>query len=656
MCGIAGILAFNNHKLPFENIEPMTRSMKHRGPDDEGFAFFSGAESKVSIFGGNDTPKTVLDAGLSYTPRAVRAESIPANTHLTLGHRRLSILDLSPAGHQPLSTDDGRYWIVHNGEIYNFETIRKELENQGLHFSSNTDTELILKAYAVWGPECLKKFNGMWAFAIWDTKKKTLFCARDRIGIKPFYYMIHNQTFLFGSDIKSIIASGLYRPKPNMEGLYLAMAFGIAPRPRTAFANVYALEQAHWMRVHIDGHIENQRYWAIPVGTQKSNMGELEATEMLEERLKASIERRLVSDVPVGTFMSGGIDSTTISAIASDFQPGIKAFTLAYKDVPPDRNEVHQAVATASMHPLDHIVHWVDPVAPDDLHSRIAGYEEPCHGLSANYIISQLARDNGVKVVLNGLGGDELFAGYGWYSRIRFWRFTHGFAPLLSRIPLIYGKRRLRLLSMCAAKSADRFHTTQLAITMDAELHELFSDPNLKHINTPDILHEMYVGDLEFGDDLEAVSYMDIMNYIGNHHVHRSDQFTMAHSIEGRFPLLDHELVEAAFQIPSHLKKRGRQQKYILRKVAQKHIAPECLAMKKKGFALPVEQWLRGPLKPILEKKLQSLEKRAEICDGIPAKWFRQYQAGAKSPHQIWHLAALELWFETFIDRYEKAP
>jgi asparagine synthase (glutamine-hydrolysing) len=655
MCGIAGIINIREDEVQqIHSLQRMTNCMAHRGPDDEGFLLVD-KEGRNRSFYGDDTPVNdpVCSSVPGYPQFHIRS-AFRDLSQVALGHRRLSIIDLSPHGHQPMCTPDLRYWVVYNGEIYNFREIAVELNREGINLFGHSDTEVLINAYAKWGEGCLQKFNGMWAFAIWDNREKTLFCARDRIGIKPFYYTIQDGQFIFGSDIKTIIASNLYLPEPDMEGLYLAMAFGMAPRPRTAFKGLVALEQAHWMRVHLNGRIEKQRYWSVPVGTQKNDMSEGEAINLLEEQLIASVKRRLVADVPVGTFMSGGIDSTTISAIASELHPGIKAFTLAYESSAPELNEVQQAMATALMHPMEHVVHRVDSTGLYDLQSRIEGYEEPYHGLAANYVISQLVRDNDVKVVLNGLGGDELFAGYSWYSHIEKWRLLRSLKPFMNMIPPFSGRRWERLLSLSRASSADRLHTILFANSTDTELHELFSDPDLQEMNTPEVLHKMYADGLNFTDDIEAMSYMDIMNYIGNHHVHRSDQFTMAHSIEGRCPFLDHKLVEAAFRIPSRLKKHGRLQKYVLRKVAEKYIAPECLSMNKKGFGLPLKQWLSGPLKSLLEDKLKRLEMRNEIRDGVPDKWFREYQAGKRSSNQIWHLAALEMWFETFIDKGRK--
>lgn len=653
MCGIAGILSLDGGEaIQLPSVYRMTQAMIHRGPDDEGFLIIKRDSQAVALFG-DDTPQNyALTTGIAFYPKQAVKNAFDTPSILALGHRRLSILDLSPHGHQPMSTVDRRYWIVFNGEIYNYQEIGQELVREGVILQGHSDTEILLQAYVRWGEQCLGRLNGDFAFAVWDNTKRTLFCARDRIGIKPFYYTTQNNQLIFASDIKTIIASGMYKPEPDPQGLYLAMAFGIAPRPLTAFKDVKALEQAHWMRIYPDGRIEKQRYWQIPVGTVQPDMRVEEAVELLEERLTTAIRRRLVADVPVGTFMSGGIDSTTISAIAARLHPGIKAFTLAYEDTSPEMDEVPQAMATARMHPMQHIVHRVDPTESlSDLGAWVEGYEEPFYSLAANHAISKLVADNGVTVVLNGLGGDELFAGYGYYQRIPIWQAIKPFAALGRHLGPYLGRPGLLISKLSSVTTPDRLHTALFAQNEDRDLHELFRPIALRGIDTIETLHAMYADNLHFDDAVEAFSYMDVMNCIGNHHVHRVDQFTMAHSVEGRFPFLDHEVVELAFHMPAHLKMHKGILKYILRKVAKRHIAPECLTMKKKGFGLPLEQWMQGPLKLLVCKSLESLKQRDMIVPETVERFYAEYQTGRRSASHIWHLVALELWFERFIDR-----
>ncbi len=652
MCGIAGIINLQGNEKPqVEALQRMTNQMVHRGPDDEGFLLV-GKDNWVKPFLGDDTPVNALSSEnvIGY-PRKHIKSALKMASQVAFGHRRLSIVDLSPYGHQPLCTANKRFWIVYNGEIYNSREIAKQLEVEGIRMQGHSDTEVLINAYATWGKACLQKFNGMFAFAIWDNKEKILFCARDRIGIKPFYYTIQNGQFIFSSDIKTLIASGLYIPEPDMEGLYLAMAFGMAPRPKTAFKGIFALEQAHWLQVKLDGAIQKQRYWSIPIGTQNKYMKEAESIELLDEHLTASIKRRLVADVPVGTFMSGGVDSTTVSSIASRLHPGIKAFTLGYENTVPEMDEVAQAISTASLHPMEHIIHRVNPMdSLVDLNKWIEGYEEPFQGLAANYVISKLVKENDVKVVLNGLGGDELFAGYGWYGRISTWKMLMAVQPLGKILVPFSGKYKEKLNSLLNVKTADRLHSVLFSKFSDSELHQLFTDvAELKYMNSAEYVHKMYADGLEFSDDIEAFNYMDLVNYIGNHHVHRSDQFTMMHSIEGRFPFLDHELVEAAFSIPSHLKINGNIHKFVLRKVAEKYISPECLSMKKKGFGLPLGKWMKGPLRGTVKNEINDLKSLDFIESETIDKWYASYYVGRLQYQKIWHLTALSLWYKRFI-------
>ncbi|MCW8932675.1 MAG: asparagine synthase (glutamine-hydrolyzing) [Gammaproteobacteria bacterium] len=649
MCGIAGIFSLNGSGCSqVSALHKMTNKMVARGPDDEGFLLVN--NSICTSYYGADTPiNTSENKNIIGYPRENVENAYSCLSQVALGHRRLSIVDLTPHGHQPLCSTDQRYWIVFNGEIYNFQEIGKELEKLGVQFQGKSDTEILLNAYVKWGEACLDKLNGMFAFVIWDNQEKSLFCARDRIGIKPFYYTIQNQQFIFASDIKTIIASGLYKPEADTDGLYLAMAFGMAPRPKTAFKNVFALEQSHWMRIKFDGTIVKKRYWSLPIGSQECSMTEQNAIELLEEQLTTSIKYRLVADVPVGTFMSGGVDSTTVSAIAAKLHPGIKAFTLAYEDSEPEMDELPQAAATANMHPMEHII---KKVQYNDTISRldqiVAGYEEPHYGLAANQLISGVVKDNNVKVVLNGLGGDELFAGYGWYNKIKMWKLLRLLSPIVGHLPNILGRRVKSYSNMSNIKSADRLHSLLYAQSTDKQLQDLFLNYNIADIG--EYLHQFYVKDLTFSSDIESMSYMDLMSYIGNHHVHRIDQFTMSHSIEGRFPFLDHNLIEAAFRIPDQFKMHGNIQKYVLRKVAEKYIAPECLSMKKKGFGIPIQFFMRGELKNYVEDKIQHLIDRDTINPNTVNSLYQQYKNNQISAKRIWHLVMLEAWFEMFID------
>lgn len=650
MCGIAGILNLKNDMSRSASaIHRMAGAMVNRGPDDEGYLIAAKNNNSPKIFSGSDTP--YCKDSIPFYPVFPIQSSYNCDGHLFFAHRRLSIIDLSAHGHQPMSDDSGRFWIIYNGEIYNYLEIGKELEALGVRFAGDSDTEVLLYSYREWGPKALQKFNGMFAFAIWDNKKKELFCARDRIGIKPFYYTVRNNQFIFASDIKTIIASGLYKPEVNPEGLYHVMSFGVAPRPMTAFKDIYALEQAHWLRIDATGDIKKQRFWRVPVGTQETSMTENDAVELLHTSLYKSVKYRLIADVPVGTFMSGGIDSTTVSAIASKIHPGIKAFTLAFETEMDEFNELEQAKATAAMHPMDHIIRVVKPeIVFDHIMEMIGCYEEPFYSLSPNYIISQLVAENELKVILNGLGGDELFGGYGYYRWSGKFKLIQLLAPIMGFIRHV-DRRYERLYDIASAKSMDRIHTAIFSIETEHSKQNLFINKDVREFNSIETLHSLYVGDdVHFMDDFEAFSYMDIMNYIGNHHVYRTDKFTMNFSIEGRVPFLDHEFIEAVYKIPSKYKVHGKIQKYILRKVAEKLIHPSCLKMEKKGFSLPLKIWMAGPLKKLISEKLNRLMERNLFNSDKIRSCYRKFQSDNSLFYQLWHLVAVELWIELFFE------
>ncbi len=652
MCGIAGIVLTRGASGRYvDNLLKMADAMHSRGPDDEGYLVAGHESVPVEIYGGPDTP--VTDEVIDFYPDQQIGAAVDRTASVFLAHRRLSIIDLSAHGHQPMCTEERRYWVVFNGEIYNHKEVRSQLESEGVLFHGGSDTEVLLKAFRRWGADCVSRFNGMFAFVIWDDIEKKLYCFRDRIGIKPFYFTWVDQAFLFASDIATLIASGLYKPKEDIEGLYHALSFGVAPRPLTAFHGVYALEQGHWMVIDATGDVRKECYWKVPVGTQNPNMSEQEAIDLLDTELQRSIDLRLIADVDVGTFMSGGIDSTTIASLASMRHPGIKAFTLAFKS---DANldELAQAQEAAAKYGMDHIVKNIDDeTVIDDLEEIVTCYEEPFYDISPNYIISKLVAENQQKVILTGLGGDELFGGYPYYKWEQRWRLLSKVRPLLavaSHFPVV-GHLADRLYRIGKTKSGDDFATAVRSFVTDREKQKLFSSSEVKSFDTIDRVRELYVDDdVEFTSFMEAISYIDMVNYIGNHHVYRVDKFTMNFSIEGRIPFLDHELVEAAYRIPDKYKIADGQSKYVLRKVAQNYIPASCLEAKKKGFDLPTDRWLRGRLKSFTQEKLRALSERGVFSPKMIWKIYAEWKMRARSFRSVWELVSVEMWFEQFID------
>lgn len=653
MCGIAGIISFNQNAFHgAQSIHRMANAMIHRGPDDEGYLLGLSGQLPLKIAFGATTAN-IDEIPEQYRPRTDIENLYSEKGDIFLAHRRLSIIDLKPTGHQPMSIADGRYWIIYNGEVFNYQEIAQELIQHGVRLIGQSDTEVILHAYALWGEAALEKFNGMFAFAILDLEEKTLFCARDRIGIKPFYYTIQNNRFIFASDVKTLIASGLYKPEVNLEGLYHAMSYGVAPRPLTSFKDVFALEQSHWLKINIaNGQMVKQSYWQIPVNAQDHALSEQKAVELLDEALTRSVKYQLHSDVPVGTFMSGGIDSTTISAIASKHHPHIKAFTLGFEgEQAAYLNEVDEARATAAMYDMEHIVHMQKPEAIlDEINGCVKAYEEPFFSLSPNLIISKLVASHGIKVILNGLGGDELFAGYKTFQLAKQYNLLKLLLPFL-KIVSFYHPRWRRALDLSYVKSNADLHGALLNNMSSFEKNRLFIDESVKHLRSLEKLRELYVPpNVQFSDFIEAMCYMYMMNYIGNHHVYRVDQFTMKYSIEGRFPFLDHHVVETAFKIPSQYKMRGKVGKYILREVAKKYIDSSSLTMKKKGFDLPMDFWIRHVLKDLVREKLDLLSKRTIFHPHAVRAVAAHFDKKRCDDYTLWQLVGIELWLEEFID------
>ncbi|MCF6212744.1 MAG: asparagine synthase (glutamine-hydrolyzing) [Flavobacteriaceae bacterium] len=634
MCGIAGIIEFYTAVNQVAAIKNMTQSMQNRGPDDEGFLLCN--NTITPYFGDN-----------SYKNRGAKAHINTAEnikSKIIFGFKRLSIIDLSDNGHQPMCDSSKKYWIVFNGEIYNYKEIRRELISLNHTFHSNSDTEVVLKSYIEWGEKALQKFNGMFAFAIYNSSINEIFMARDRVGIKPFYYFKNNDRFVFGSTIKSIIDSKLYQPEINWKGLWQNFTFSIAQRPNTCFANIAALEPGHFFRLNVTtGKINKTKYWDIPTGAQDFSLSEKNAKDLLEDALYKSVKYRLNADVEVGTFMSGGIDSTTISAIASKLQPNIKAFTLGFNQNYEEYNEVRQATETAKRNQIDHIIHYAKPrTIIDNIDTIVTGYEEPYHHLPANYIMSKIVAKHGVKVVLNGLGGDELFAGYHFYTKLKKWHLLKKLRPVLSVIPNSLGSRIYIAKQMVSYNNIPQYYTHFRSTFNDSDNKSIFKDCEFSSLNT---LENLYQNERDFTDDIEALSYYDLKSYIGNHQTRTIDQFTMNFSIEGRFPFLDHKVIELAFKIPSKYKIKNSVQKYILKEVAKTHIAPSCFKMNKKGFGLPLEYWYKNELKEFISDNITSLKNRQlfnniEIDDILKTDNVRK----------IWHLVMTEQWLQKFFN------
>ncbi len=631
MCGITGIIN-KNKSIPISKaLSMMTKSMINRGPDDEGYLLFD-----------TQATHTIGDDSIIKNGEHINT------THnydykLGFGFRQLKIVDLSNNSHQPMCDISKRYWIVFNGEIYNYKEIKNELIALGHTFFSNSDTEVVLNAYKEWNSKSLDKFNGMFAFSILDTVENQILIARDRIGIKPLYYFQNNEQFLFSSTQKAIIDSKIYKPNINWEGLHQNFRFSIAQRPNTCFDGINSLEPAHFLKFDLKNNtIEKKQYWEIPTNTQDLSLTENEALKMVEESLFESINNRLNADVEVGTFMSGGIDSTTIAVMASKKHKEIKCLTLGFKDFD-EYNEVSQARDTANLHGLNHIINYASSnEILKNIDTAVTAYEEPYHHLSANYILSKMAAENDLKVVLSGLGGDELFGGYDVYNKLNLWSNLKSKKKLVNLLPNIHQKIH-KAKQLAKYNDLGQFYSHYYTTFNDNSINRLFNDDT---INTKNTLSELYNSkDLNFTDDFEAISFYNLKSYIGNHQMRTIDQFTMHFSIEGRLPLLDHKFIETVYKIPTKYKQKGSVQKHILKQVAKKYIAPNTLNMSKKGLRLPLEHWISNELKEFVFDSISKLKTRnifnnKEIDTIIKTN----------NEQKIWQLVSTELWLEKFIN------
>ncbi|MEH2073048.1 MAG: asparagine synthase (glutamine-hydrolyzing) [Nostoc sp.] len=597
MCGIAGILTKTEIKNNLENLMlRMQTALQHRGPDDQGIY-------------------------------------ISPNREVAFAHTRLSILDLSAAGHQPMSTPDGRYWITFNGEIYNFRQLRLDLEVKGEKFYSQTDTEVILKLYQQQGTECVKKLRGMFAFAIWDNQEQTCFIARDALGIKPLYYWQSGSTLIFASEIRAILASKLPSIALSPEGLYGYLVSGSVPEPHTLIAGIRCLEAGHWLRWQA-GNLSQQQYWQINFAAETISL--TEAKEKVRNALIDSIEHHFISDVPVGIFLSGGIDSSSIVALSRQTQKGnLRTYSIAFEENEWNEGELAQKVAQEFG--TEHTEYKVTAsLGRDILPKFLASIDQPSIDGFNTFCVSQIARKDGTKVVLSGLGGDELFGGYKTFQQVpnmvRWGQQLQKIQPISSSLgrglaSLGISPRMRRLGDFLQQKPTTAAayrsfrgifsHREAWKITQhyfkDASLPiwegVIFQDRSLPK-NLPSLEDE--------------VSLLELSCYMRNQLLRDSDVMSMAWGLELRVPLVDQALLEAIASIPSTM--RLAQGKQLLVQ-AIPELPSWLLNRPKRGFFFPFQQWI--------EKDWSDYFPAQELGKDINLKlWYRN-----------WSLAILYHWW-----------
>jgi asparagine synthase (glutamine-hydrolysing) len=587
--------------------------------------------------------------------RGPDAGGLHLDRHAGLGHRRLSIIDLA-ASVQPMSNEDGTVWIVFNGEIYNFMDLRKELLARGHRFRTDGDTETIVHAYEEFGEDCVTRLRGMFAFAIWDARKDTLFIARDRIGVKPLYYSLNDEAFLFGSELKALLADDhLWNSREiDLDALHSYLSFLSVPDPVCIYQGVHKLPAGHSLTLTA-GRVSIRRYWDVTFHDEESGSEEFWSEQVLD-MLRESVRIRLVSDVPLGAFLSGGVDSSAVVAMmAGLMNRPVKTFSIGFSEGA--YNEASDAKIVAQHLGTDHTELILSPVvARSVIPELLEHFDEPFADSSAipTYYVSKLAREQ-VTVALSGDGGDELFGGYPWrqvqppYQRLA-GRLPQpvraGIAGLSTLLPDgVRGKNFLNRIDI----PYERYSLDSRAIFDERDRQELYSAALAKAVEGSDPYKHLLPhlgGSLDRSWESRMMEY-DLKTYVPNDIMTKVDRMSMRVSLEAREPLLDHKLVELAARIPASLKIRNGLGKYILKRVIAPYLPKEVLEKRKKGFSIPLETWLRTVLKEDVIDTLRGGSQHGLFDRAGVEKLTDSFFKGDNSRnHQMWTLYAFELWYQ----------
>ncbi len=620
MCGICGF-TWENKEL----IETMTEIITHRGPDAGG---------------------TFVGKGVS------------------LGNRRLSIIDLRDEGNQPIFNEDKSICIVYNGEIYNFPELKKELLSKGHRFYSNTDTEVIVHAYEEFGEDCLHKFNGMFAFAIYDMPKRKLFLARDRIGIKPLYYYWDHEKLIFGSEIKSILQCGEIEKNVDLQSLYYYLGYEFVPGPATMFQNIYKLNPGHYL-LYKEGKLEVNRYWDLKFHRNRET-SQYYYVEKLRDLIDSSVKLRLISDVPVGVFLSGGLDSSTVVAfMKKHFGGRLHTFSIDYDDK--SYSEIEYAKFVAKYYDTDHHILNIKDITPQDVEKSIWHLDEPMTDLSAIpfYMISHKARQT-VKVCLSGEGGDEVFAGYDRFKASKFYynyytKLLPNFVrnkiiiPLVDALPDTKKKKGLINITKRFIDGAklpdDGFHMKWQYFSNETLEKSLYS-PSIKQKITLNGLHliKECAERCDCDDRLSRELYIDTRFTMPDSVLMKVDKMSMASSLEVRVPFLDHRILEFSASIPSELKLKGFQTKYIFRETIKDILPDKIVHRGKQGYSFPSKNWLRYQMKDFMMEEINSCALLKEVLnmDYVNVLINEHLSWKKNHNHVLWALLNVALWHKKF--------
>jgi asparagine synthase (glutamine-hydrolysing) len=617
VCGIFGVVS-RGPSLPADFLTKAACSLAHRGPDDSG---------------------TIL----------LKAD----NQEIGFAHTRLSIIDLSPLGHQPMHDPATGNWIVFNGEIYNFRELRQELAAAGAEFRSHSDTEAILGAYRKWGEDCLTRLHGMFAFALWDASRKKLLLARDPMGIKPLYYHQSDRTFMFASEVRTLLQTGLVPRKTEPTGVLSYLTFGSVYEPWTIVSGVKAVPAAHVLTLE-SGAVTSRRYWnsLATTGHGSTNV----TVNRLPAILRDAVLSHLVSDVPVGVFLSGGIDSSALVALLSNNGVRANTFSLVFEEE--NFNEAPYSRAVARRFATEH--HEIAVTVKDTLNclpEALRAMDQPTIDGINTYLVSAKTRAAGVKVALTGLGADELFAGYSNFRRVPR---MEAFSRRFGRLPSV-AQRSLFATMALFAGTRDRGRKMLALAEPDSTIHPyyllrtLFGAPEREALfpaqsrqdaqqSIDQVLQES-LAESRLLDPINRVSYLESRWYMSNTLLRDSDFMSMAHGLELRVPFLDRSLVEACFRIPGNKKLDGALPKSLLLKSLGVKLPLEIVSRPKRGFTLPFERWLRGEMRPAIEDVLlkTSWEETSLNASAVREVWNR-FLAGETSWSRPWSLFVLQRW------------
>lgn len=624
MCGIAGFTTANQSPCQLNVVGAMVRALRHRGPDAQGVQQFNGA---------------------------------------VLGHARLSIIDLSEAGNQPFVSEDGRYAIVFNGEIYNFRTLRNNLVEQGVRFRTQTDTEVVLALLAREGMEAIEQLNGMFAIAFWDNEAGTLDLIRDRIGKKPLYYTEQEGQLLFASELKALLECPHVPREIRPDAVYDFFAYQYVPDPKTIFRNIFKLEPGSHLHRARNGQTRLRRYWSPQMGEPEALSME-EAKGKLLDLLEDATRQRMISDVPLGAFLSGGVDSSGVVAMMAKGGRTVTTCSIGFREK--GFNETEFAQAVADQYQTDHRVHTVTDEVGERLLDICGFLDEPFadSSLVPTFLVSELAR-NDVTVALTGDGGDEIFAGYEKYAtdwrenqlRKKFPSYLRtlmgDFAPAIRKIPGKFLRRASSLMHSLSLDPAKAFYVTNTFI--DEHIWQLLINEDFrKQLGDyhPSQLTERLYHQCDSEDHLAKILYTDMCSFLPGDILVKADRMSMANSLELRSPLLDYRIIEFANRLPSSLKFDRGDKKIVLREALSPLLPKEILNRKKMGFSTPLAVWFRGELKAIAEHLLFGKGEGLDelFCkDHVQIIW-TQHQNGLFDHSSIlWSMLMYEIWWQNYM-------